>query len=109
GPEKLVPVLGTRGRLPVEVVRFSLPLVTRSLDRIGLAFAVRMSGAQPFVTDNGNVIVDCTVAPITAPAELPPRPRALPGVIDTGLFLGTAHMVLVADGAGVQELARPST
>ncbi len=108
GREKLVPVLGSRGRLPVEVVPFALPLVTRSLARMGLGFVVRTTGGQSFVTDNGNVIVDCAVSRIENAADLHARLRAIPGVVDTGLFLGTAEMVLVADGPVIRELARSS-
>ena len=109
GREKLVPVLGSRGRLPVEVVPFALPLVTRSLSRMGFPFVVRTTGGQSFVTDNGNVIVDCAVSPIESAADLHARLRAIPGVVDTGLFLGTAEMILVADGPAIRELARSAT
>ena len=109
GREKLVPVLGSRGRLPVEVVPFALPLVTRSLARMGFSFVVRATEAQSFVTDNGNAIVDCAVSPIEHAADLHARLRAIPGVVDTGLFLGTAEMILVADGPVIREMPRSST
>src|SRR5262249_4418404 len=97
GSEKLVPVLGSRGRLPVEVAPFALPLVIRRLAQLGHRPVVRTAGGQPFVSDNGNVVVDCAISSIEAPARLEALLRAIPGVVDTGLFLGTAHMVLVAD------------
>ena len=104
--DKLVPVLGSRGRLPLEVVPFALPLVLRRLAQSGCAPAVRTVGGRRFLTDNDNLIVDCTVEPIEDPAALDRRLRAIPGVVDTGLFLGTADTVLVADGEGVRELRR---
>jgi len=58
------------------------------------------------VTDNGNVILDCAVGPIADPPGLERAIRAIPGVVDTGLFLGTADTVLVADGTSVSELTR---
>jgi ribose 5-phosphate isomerase A len=58
------------------------------------------------VTDNFNVIFDCATGPIGDPADLERRIRAIPGVIDTGLFLGTAHMVVVADGDSIREIVR---
>src|SRR2546425_161892 len=104
--EKLVEMLGSRGRLPVEVLPFALPLCRRRLDDLGLKPALRSSEERPFVTDNFNVIVDCAVGPIADPAGLERAILAIPGVIDTGLFLGTADTVLVADGQTVRELVR---
>jgi ribose 5-phosphate isomerase A len=106
GSEKLVPALGSRGRLPVEVVPFALPLVIRELSRLGARPTVRTRSGQPFVSDNGNVVVDCAVPRVERPAELHAEMRAIPGVVDTGLFLGTAHTVLVADGPVIRELTR---
>jgi ribose 5-phosphate isomerase A len=105
-PEKLVDTLGTRGPLPVEVLPFALPLCRRRLEELALKPALRMQEERPFVTDNFNVILDCDTGPIDNPADLERKIRAIPGVIDTGLFLGTAHMVVVSDGESVRELVR---
>ena len=104
--DKLVPRLGSRGRLPVEVVPFALPLCRRRLAALGLGPALRMAGERPFLTDNGNVILDCVVGSIADPPGLERALRAVPGVVDTGLFLGTADTVLVADGTSVSEWSR---
>jgi len=104
GEEKLVPILGTRGRLPVEVVPFGCPLAMRELAALGCHPSLRMSEGAPFVSDNGNWILDCGVRPIEAPAEFARDLRAVPGVVDTGLFLGMASLVLVATADGVREL-----
>jgi len=104
--DKLVSRLGSRGRLPVEVVPFALPVCRRRLAALGLGPALRMAGERPFVTDNGNVILDCVVGPIADPPGLERALRAVPGVVDTGLFLGTADTVLVADGTSVSEWSR---
>jgi ribose 5-phosphate isomerase A len=104
--DKLVPRLGSRGRLPVEVVAFALPLCRRRLAALGLGPTLRTTGERPFVTDNGNVILDCVVGPIADPSGLERALRAIPGVVDTGLFLGIADTVLVADGTTVRELSR---
>ena len=106
GSEKLVPVLGSRGRLPLEVVPFALPLVLRRLTRPGCKPAVRAVEGRPFVSDNGNLIVDCAIAPIENARAFEAWVRAIPGVIDTGLFLGTADAVLVGDGDRIRELRR---
>jgi ribose 5-phosphate isomerase A len=104
--DKLVPQLGSRGRLPVEVIPFALPLCLHRLAALGLRPTLRMVGERPFVTDNGNVLVDCAVEPIGDPPGLERALRAIPGVVDTGLFLGTADTVLVADGTSVNEWSR---
>ena len=104
--EKLVDTLGSRGRLPVEVLPFALPLCRRRLGDLELKPTLRAHEDGPFVTDNFNVILDCAVGPIEDPAGLERAIRAIPGVIDTGLFLGTAHTVVVAEGHAVRELVR---
>jgi ribose 5-phosphate isomerase A len=104
--DKLVETLGSRGLLPVEVMPFSLPFCRRQLDDLELKPTLRTREERPFVTDNFNVILDCAVGPIEDPPALERAIRAIPGVIDTGLFLGTADTVLVADGDTVRELVR---
>jgi len=106
GPEKLVPVLGSRGRLPVEVVPFALGPCCERLAALGLRPKLRWSTDGAFLTDNCNVILDCAVGPIAAPRALDAAIRAVPGVVDTGLFLGMATKVLIGNGDGLQELTR---
>jgi ribose 5-phosphate isomerase A len=103
GEEKLVPVLGSRGRLPVEVIPFGCPLVVRELAALGCRPALRLSGSGPFVSDNGNWIIDCGVRPIEAPAAFLFDLLRIPGVVDTGLVLGRADLVLVAEACGIVE------
>jgi ribose 5-phosphate isomerase A len=97
GDEKLVPQLGTRGKLPVEVTPFALPLCERRLGEIGCRPVPYRQGAGLFVTDNGNHILDCQIGPIADARRLEADIRAIPGVVGTGLFLGMADMVLVGD------------
>ena len=104
--EKLVEVLGSHGRLPVEVLPFALPLCRRRLEALGLKPVLRTEEDRPFVTDNWNVIVDCATGPIEDPHALERTILTIPGVVDTGLFLGIADTVLVADGVTVRELDR---
>jgi ribose 5-phosphate isomerase A len=106
GVEKLVPVLGSRGRLPVEVIPFALPLVRRRLRELGCEPELRTVEREPVVSDNGNLIVDCAIGAIADPRGLDGRLRAIAGVVDAGLFLGTADTVLVGDGDEVRELRR---
>jgi ribose 5-phosphate isomerase A len=97
GADKLVSALGTRGKLPVEVVPFALPLCVRRLRALGLAPVPFEKDGRLFQSDNGNVILDCGTSPIARPAELEAAIRAIPGVVGTGLFLGMADVVLVGD------------
>jgi ribose 5-phosphate isomerase A len=105
-PEKLVTHLGTRGRLPVEIVPFARPLCERRLAELGCPSALRQAGPAPFVTDNGNWILDCAIAAQDDAAALDRDIRRIPGVVDTGFFLGTAERVLVAETDAVRTLRR---
>jgi len=100
GHEKLVRALGERGRIPVEVVPLARGPVTRRLKALGILPTLRVDAdGRPVVTENGNLTIDCG---LPAPLEetrgaraLEATLRAIPGVVDTGLFLGTAERVLV--------------
>ncbi len=97
GEKKLVPRLGSRGKLPVEVTPFALSLCQRRLAQLGCQPVPYMQGNRLFVTDNGNHILDCMLGPIADPTRLELDIRAIPGVLGTGLFLGMADTVLVGD------------
>jgi ribose 5-phosphate isomerase A len=105
-PEKLVPRLGARGRLPVEVLPFARPLCARRLAALGCRPTLRESGGNPFITDNGNWILDCGIVAQDDAAALDHDIRRIPGVVDTGFFLGTAERVLVAEADAVRVLRR---
>jgi ribose 5-phosphate isomerase A len=98
GDEKLVPVLGSRGKLPVEVVPFGMAATARHLARLGLSPQPRIAGGKPLVTDNGNHILDCGTGPLDQPADMEQQILAIPGVVGTGLFLGMADQVLIQRG-----------
>ncbi len=97
GEEKRVHRLGARGKLPVEVTPFALPLCERRLRQLGLTGVPFRRDGELFRSDNGNYIVDCEVQPITDPRQLELDLRAIPGVVGTGLFLDMADVVLVGD------------
>jgi ribose 5-phosphate isomerase A len=107
GDEKMVQALGTRGKLPVEIVPFALPLCRRRIAALGARPEVRQAGVEPFVTDNGNWILDCRIEPIEDPQGFELALIAIPGVVGTGLFLGMADVVLVQKGDDVSVLERP--
>jgi ribose 5-phosphate isomerase A len=95
GEEKLVPQLGTRGKLPIEVIPFAMSLCERRLSDLGCRPVPCRKDGRLFVTDNGNHILDCEIAPIHDALRLELDVRAIPGVVGTGLFLGMAETVLV--------------
>jgi ribose 5-phosphate isomerase A len=108
GGEKLVPVLGSRGRLPIEVIPFAAALCRRRLEALGYPAELRAAAGTPVVTDNGNRLLDCRVGPIADAAALDATLRAIPGVVGTGLFVGMQPSVLVWDGARARAL-RPES
>ena len=102
---KLVDRLGTRAPVPVEVIAFGLEATQESLEVLGASVRLRMSPVgQPFVTDGGNRILDCNFDQISDPARLDERIRHIVGVVESGLFVGRADPVFVADAAGVHRL-----
>jgi ribose 5-phosphate isomerase A len=107
GSEKEVPSLGQHGVLPVEIVPFALGFCRRRINALGCPPTLREHDGKPFLTDNGNYIFDCHVGPITDPEALNRSLLAIPGVVDTGLFLGMAHTVLIQDGNDVRVRSRP--
>lgn len=108
GAEKLVATLGARRLLPVEVVPFAVAPCCRRLRDLGCNPTPRQTQAGPFTSDNGNVIIDCEIDHIAQPTDFERRLIAIPGVVETGLFVGMADVVLVQDDDAVHILTRPS-
>jgi ribose 5-phosphate isomerase A len=100
---KMVERLGARMPLPVEVVAFGLEATRESLEVLGAGARTRLSSGVPFVTD-GNCILDCDFGRIDDPARLEERIKRIVGVVESGLFVGRADPVFVADAAGVRRL-----
>ncbi len=102
-PEKLVDRLGDHGVVPVEVLPFAEPYCRRQLAALGLWPVLRSHDGTTFVTDNGNWILDCGMGRMTRTmGRLEDDALAIPGVVDTGLFLGTASLVLVGRDGDVE-------
>ena len=105
---KRVERLGTRSPLPVEVVPFAWTLARMRLMALGPRPELRLDDrGQPFVTDNGNYILDCHFAEgIPDPAATERRIDGIPGVVGNGLFIGMADTVVVGDGGRCRVLER---
>jgi ribose 5-phosphate isomerase A len=103
---KLVSRLGQKSPVPVEVLQFGWRNTRRGLEKTGARPVLRMHGEHPFVTDEGNWILDCYYAPIAKPAILAQLIKEIPGVVEHGLFLGMVHGVVVAGPEGVRVLEK---
>lgn len=103
---KLVDNLGESHPVPVEVVPFSHDYIAGLLRNFGGEPSLRKSpSGGPFVTDNGNYIIDVDFGPLDDPANLEERLNQVPGVVDNGIFMDVADSILVGDedGSGVLE------
>ena len=104
---KLSPCLGTKHTLPVEVSSFGWQSQLRFLESLGARATIRRnSDGTQFVTDSGNMILDCDFGPIGDPADLAAKLGARAGIIEHGLFLDVASEVIVAGESGVRLLKR---
>jgi ribose 5-phosphate isomerase A len=104
---KLSPRLGTRHGVPVEVLSFGWRSQVRYLESLGAQVKVRLEpDGSPFVTDSGNMILDCDFGPIAAPPELAAALGSRAGIVEHGLFLGLATDLIVAGRDGLRHLSR---
>lgn len=104
---KLSPMLGTHWAVPVEVVGFGWHSQINYLEKLGATVTLRkQTDGTPFVTDQGNLILDCSFGPITDPVGLAIRLQERAGIVEHGLFLGLANEVIVANKNGVRHLER---
>ena len=102
---KLSPSLGTRWALPVEVVPFGVAPVSAFIRSLGAEPVLRQKDdGQPFVTDQGNYILDCRFGPMENPAEIARALCDRAGIVEHGLFIGLASMVIVGKADGVEVL-----
>ena len=109
-PSKLVKKLGTQARLPIEVVPFSWSLVCNRLSERGIEPTLRMQQAeQPFVTDNGNYIIDGRFPEGIDDAQATDIwLNTLPGVVENGLFVAMTHLVVIGEADGTSRVIEKS-
>jgi ribose 5-phosphate isomerase A len=105
---KQVPMLGNFP-VPVEVIAFAEPFVKRRIEALGALVILRQSNGRPFVTDEGHQILDCRFGQIPDAPALARKLSDMPGVVEHGLFINMASIVLVARGHEVTELRRDNT
>lgn len=102
---KLSKRLGEKWAVPVEVLPFAHLATKAHLERFGVATQRQKAGA-PFRTDAASFIYDVACGPIGDPRALDRAMREIPGVVETGIFVGRADVVIVAGVAGIKRLAR---
>lgn len=104
---KLSPQLGKTWPVPIEVMRYGYASQVRYLTSLGAQVTLRMATDRtPYVTDNGNWIVDCNFGPIDHLEELARCLEARAGLVEHGLFLQMATDLVVAGGDGIRYMPR---
>ncbi len=101
---KLVPVLG-KFPLPIEIISFARTVVEKRIVALGASPKLRTRpDGTPYLTDNGNQILDCSFQEIADPAALARTLSDTPGIVEHGLFIGLASMALIGREDQVEEL-----
>jgi ribose 5-phosphate isomerase A len=103
---KVVKTLG-KFPLPVEVIAFARTVIEKKIGALGGLPKLRMRpDGSPYLTDNGNEILDCSFGKIADPAGLARSLSEMPGVVEHGLFIGVAKVAFVGRGDSVEEFRR---
>lgn len=92
---KLVKSLG-KFPLPVEIIPFAFELTVRQLKQLNCLPSIRQKNNEYFITDNGNLIADCEFDVIKEPSLLHAQIKSIPGVVETGLFMGSMVTAVIA-------------
>lgn len=105
---KLVKKLGVNHPVPVEVLPFALSTVESRIRKLGGKPILRVGEGKvgPVITDNGNFILDVWVKPIDEPKELDLNLKSIAGVVETGLFVGLAHVLYVGARSTIRKISR---
>jgi ribose 5-phosphate isomerase A len=105
---KKAPFLGSNGQfVPVEVIPFALTPVKRKLTEMGGKVTVREAKGKlgPIITDNGNAVIDVIFGEIQNPPELQVKVKMVPGVVETGFFVGLTDIAYIGTVNGVEKIA----
>ena len=105
--KKQVKTLGENNHpVPIEVLPFAIPIVQRRIQTLGGSPLLRETKGKlgPIISDNGNAIMDATFGTIKNAAKLEHELKLIPGVIETGLFIGSTDIAYLGTAATVQKL-----
>lgn len=105
---KLVDQLGQTRAVPVEVLPFAWRLTEKRLAELGCQPVLRQKSDATLETDNGNYILDCNFGAIADPESLEPRIKLVPGVVETGLFIRIADVLVIGFSDHVELKERAS-
>lgn len=105
---KIVEALGSSFALPVEVLPMAVTPVMRAIANLGGKPEIRMGVKKdgPVISDQGNMILDVEFGAIANPAELEKALNNIPGVLENGLFIGVADIILIGDIDNDQPVVR---
>ncbi|MBV9230053.1 MAG: ribose-5-phosphate isomerase RpiA [Chloroflexi bacterium] len=102
---KQVTQLGHRYPVPVETVPFAATPVRKHLEALGASVQTRQLAGKTFITENSNIILDCTFPNgIANPIEIDALMHSIVGVVETGLFLNMAQQAIIGGPEGVKVL-----
>ena len=85
---------------PVEVIHFGWERTFEKLQMLGCQGTLRMNGTEPYITDNGNYIIDCAFGEINDPPALHNDVTCITGVVDNGLFIQIATKLVLGFNNG---------
>lgn len=108
--QKKVRLLGERGQVvPVEVLPFAISLVRQKIQVLGGNPTLREGKGKlgPVITDNGNAILDVYFGEIKDPAKLEVSVKMIPGVVETGFFIGLTDIAYIGTNATVERIEKP--
>ena len=105
---KLVDKLGSTFKVPLEVLPFAMATATVAIERLGGNPLLRASKGKvgAAVTDNGNYLIDVDFGPIGNAKELNQQLKFIPGIVETGLFIGLTDRVYLGKKDGIVELKK---
>jgi ribose 5-phosphate isomerase A len=94
--------------VPVEIVKYAWKATAERLRKLGCEPKPRMSGSGDvmFVSDNSNYILDCKFPKIEDPYTLAQQIKAIPGVVEHGLFVNLASIIMIGSENGVRVIER---
>ena len=107
--QKKVKVLGENNQsVPIEVLPFAISLVKRKIIAVGGKPVLREGKGKlgPVITDNGNAILDANFGEIAKPGELDAKLKMIPGVVETGFFVGLTDIVYLGTSSAVEKIEK---
>jgi ribose 5-phosphate isomerase A len=103
---KLTGFLGQKCPVPVEVIPFAVDVVRTQLKAWGGESESREIDGKPFISDNGNLVLDWSHGRVDQPAALEKQLKTLTGVVDSGIFANVANLVIAATFSGIRKIRK---